>query len=368
MRKAWLATTFFSALGIVACGEHGSPSAPEETLNVYNWTDFIAPDTVANFERETGIKVLYDTYESDEVLETKLLTGHTRYDIVVPSDIFFERLIRAGAFRKLDKAALPNIVNLDPEAMRELALHDPGNLYGIPYAWYTTGIGYNIDKVREREGSTEIESWSLLFDPKNAAKLQDCGISMLDSPTDVLSSVLIYLGKDPNSRDMADLNAATDTLMKIRPFVRTIVSVGNIADLANGNVCVVLGWQGDMVLARDRALEAGNGVKIRYIIPREGGLIGNDVLAIPADAPHPKNAEKWLNYLMRPKVIADITNALKYPNGNRASLPFVQDAIKNDPALYPDAETRAKLHTLKPMPPDFARLVTRLWTRFRTGE
>src|SRR5271165_467670 len=269
MQKAGLATTLFSALGVVACGGHGSPPAAQETLNVYNWTGFIAPDTIANFERETGIKVLYDTYESDEVLETKLLTGHTRYDVVVPSDIFFERLIKAGAFRKLDKAALPNIVNLDPEAMRELAVHDPGNLYGIPYNWYTTGIGYNVDKVRERMGSTELDSWSLLLDPKNAAKLQYCGISMVDSPTDVLSSVLIYHGKDPNSRDVADLNAAVDTLMKIRPFVRTIVSVGNIVDLANGNVCVFLGWAGDVVLARYRALEAGNGVKIHYFIPHE---------------------------------------------------------------------------------------------------
>lgn len=300
------------SLLVVACGGHSSPPAAQETLNIYNWTDFIAPDTVANFERETGIKVLYDTYESDEVLETKLLTGHTNYDIVVPSDIFFERLIKAGALRKLDKAALPNSVNLDPEAMRELAVHDPGNLYGIPYTWYTIGIGYNVDKVRERLGSSQPDSWSLLFDPKNAAKLQDCGISMVDSPTDVLSSVLIYLGKDPNSRDMADLNVA-----KIRPFVRTVVSVGNIVDLTNGTVCVVLGWGSDMVLARDRALEAGNGVKIRFIIPREGGLVGNDVLAIAAGAPHPKNAEKWLNYLMRPKVSADITNAIKYPNGNR---------------------------------------------------
>lgn len=368
MKKTGLVTTLFSALGVVACGGHAQSTAFQETLNVYNWGNFIAADTVANFERETGIKVVYDTYESDEVLETRLLTGHTNYDIVVPSDAYYERLVHAGVFRKLDKAALTNSVNLDPEIMRSLAVHDPDNLYGVPYVWATTGIGYNVDKVRERLGSAELDSWSMLFDPKNAAKLQACGISMVDSPTDVLPSVLIYLGKDPNSRDFADLNAAADTLMKIRPFVRTIVSVGNIVDLANGNVCLVLGWSGDMVLARYRALEAANGVKIRYFVPREGGLIGNDILAIPADAPHPKNAEKWLNYLMRPHVIADVTNAIRFPNGNRASLAFVQDAIKNDPAIYPDAETRAKLHTLNSMPPDFARLVTRLWTRFRTGQ
>jgi putrescine transport system substrate-binding protein len=357
-----------SAAGIVACSDHDRPPAAEATLNVYSWADYIAPDTVANFERATGIKVRYSTFESNEVLETKLLTGHTNYDIVVPTDFFFERLMKAGVFRKLDKTALPNSGNLDPDLMQKLAVHDPGNLYSVPYLWFTTGLGYNLDKVRERLGSAEINSWSLLLDPKNAAKLQDCGILIIDSPTDVFSSVLMYLGKDPNSRDPADFSAAADTLMKIRPFVRAIDSVGIIGDLANGGLCLILGWSGDIMLARYRAQEASNGVKIRYFVPREGGLIGADMMSIPADAPHPRNAEIWMNYLMRPEVMAGITNAVKYPNGNRASLKFVAEAIRSDPAIYPDAETRAKLQTLPATPPELVRLTTRLWTRFRTGQ
>jgi putrescine transport system substrate-binding protein len=302
------------------------------------------------------------------VLATQLLTGHTNYDIVLPSDFYFERLMKAGAFRKLDKSALPNSVNLDPDIMQKLAVHDPGNQYSVPYLWFTTGLGYNVDKIAQRLGPQAPDSWALLLDPASAAKLQDCGIQVLDSATDVLAATLIYLGKDPRSRDPADLNAASDTLMKIRPFVRTIDSVNTIGDLANGSICLSLGWSGDVTQARYRAIEAGSGVKIRYFVPREGGLIGADMMSIPADAPHPQNAEKWMNYLMLPKVMAGITNATKYPNGNLAALPFVDDALKNDPAIYPGPEIRAKLHVLPEMTPEESRLVTRLWTRFRTGE
>jgi len=219
-------------LSLAACGTRSKPPAADETLNIYSWADYIAPDTVANFERETGIKVHYSTFDTNEVLATKLLTGRTNYDVVVPTDFFFERLKKAGVFLKLDKTALPNSVNLDPDIMQKLAVRDPGNLYSVPYLWFTTGIGYNVDKVRERLGSAEFDSWSLLFDPKNAAKLQDCGILIIDSPTDVLSSVLLYQGKDSDSTDPADLNAAADVLMKIRPFVRSIDSVGVIGELA----------------------------------------------------------------------------------------------------------------------------------------
>jgi len=373
MRTSGIGALLWSALGamslgLAACGGHGKPASDEQSLNIYSWADYIAPDTVANFERETGIKVRYSTFETNEVLATKLLTGHTNYDIVVPSDFFFDRLMKAGVFRKLDRTALPNSVNLDPEIMQRLAARDPGNLYAVPYLWFTTGIGYNVDKVRDRLGTAEINSWSMLLDPKNAAKLEDCGILVIDSPTDVLASVLIYQGKDPDSRDPADWNAAADTLMKIRPFVRAIDSLEVIGELVNGSLCMVLGWSGDVMTARYRALEAANGVHIRYFVPREGGLIGVDMMGIPADAPHPQNAEKWMNYLMRPEVMAAITNTVKYPNGNRASLPFVQEAIKNDPQIYPDAEARTKLHNLPAMTPEQVRLVTRLWTRFRTGQ
>jgi putrescine transport system substrate-binding protein len=367
-RTGIIPVTILAATALAACGGSHQPPPPEQVLNVYTWADYIAPDTVADFERETGIKVHYTTFDTNEVLATQLLTGHTNYDVVVPSDFYFDRLMKAGSFRKLDKAALPNSVNLDPEIMQKLAEHDPGNQYSVPYLWFTTGLGYNIDKVRERLGGAAPDSWSLLLDPKNAAKLQDCGIQVVDSATDVLSAVLVYLGKDPGSRDPADLNAAADTLMKIRPFVRSIDSLTTIGDLANGSVCLLLGWSGDVTEARYRAIEASDGVKIRYFVPREGGLLGADMLSIPVDAPHPENAEKWMNYLMRPRVMASITNATKYPNGNLASLAFVDDSLKNDPAIYPGADVRAKLHVLPAMTPDQTRLVTRLWTRFRTGE
>jgi putrescine transport system substrate-binding protein len=368
MRLPSLTMILLCAGAFAGCARHGSAAASDKILNVYNWAGYIAPDTVAKFERETGIAVHYSTYESNEISETKLLTGHSNYDVVTSADAFFERQVHAGVFRKLDKTSLPNSVNLDPELLQKLAVHDPGNLYAVPYLWTQAGLGYNVDKVRERLGPAEPDSWSLLFDPKNAAKLMDCGIMIVDSPEDVLPSVLIYLGKDPNSRDPADWTAAADVLMHIRPFLRSIEAEGIIADLANGSLCLGLTWGGEVTQARYRALEAGNGVKIRYFVPREGAVAGIDMLAIPADAPHPENALKWLNYLMRPEVMADISNALKYPNGNKASLPFVQDAIKNDPAIYPDAATRAKLSIETMQPPELKRLMTRLWTRFRTGQ
>jgi putrescine transport system substrate-binding protein len=367
-RAPLLAALLFGAGSLTACGGHTGAGASDKTLNVYNWAGYIAPDTVANFERETGIEVHYSTYESNEISETKLLTGHSNYDVVTSADAFFERQLHASVFRKLDKTALPNSVNLDPEILQKLAVHDPGNLYAVPYLWTQAGLGYNVDKVRERLGSAKPDSWSLLFDPKSAAKLKDCGIMIVDSPEDVLPSVLIYLGKDPNSRDPADWTAAADVLMQIRPFVRSIEAEGIIGDLANGSLCLGLTWGGEVTQARYRALEANNGVKIRYFVPREGAVAGLDMLAIPADAPHPDNAHKWLNYLMRPEVIADISNVLKYSNGNKASLPFVQETIKNDPAIYPDAKTRASLSIETMQPPELKRLMTRLWTRFRTGQ
>jgi putrescine transport system substrate-binding protein len=356
---------------IGACGGgggHNGTGAPQETLNIYTWADYIAPDTVANFERETGIKVRYDIFESNEVLETKLLTGHTNYDIVLPTDIFFERLMHAGTFRKLDKAALTNSVNLDPDIMQKLAVHDPGNQYATPYLWSMVGIGYNVDKVRQRLGAAQFDSWSLILDPKNAARLQDCGISMIDSPTDIIPSVLMYLGRDPNSRDPSDLAAAIDVLLKVRPYVRSIESLAYLGELGNGSVCALIGWSGDIMQAQSRAAEAGNGVKLNFILPREGALIIVDMMTIPADAPHPQNAERWLNYLMRPDVMAGITNAVKYPNGNRAALDLVKETLRSNPAIYPDLARRLRLHSLVAAPPEYSRLLTREWTRFRTGQ
>jgi putrescine transport system substrate-binding protein len=355
------------ALLLQACGSSGAGGA-DKVVNVYSWMEYIGPDTVANFEKETGIKVRYDTFDNNEVLETKLLTGHTNYDVVVPTENFFDRQLHAGVYRKLDKGALTNLKNLDPDILRRMAVHDPGNDHAVPYMWSTTGLGYNVDQVRARLGGAPPDSWALLLDPANAAKLKDCGIAVTDSPLDVFESVLIYLGKDPNRRDLADLSAASAVLLEIRPFVRYIDPAQYMTDLANGDICLALAWSGDVGVARSRAAEASKGVKVAYLIPREGALMTVDMMAIPADAPHPRNAEIWLNYLMRPDVIADISNHIKYPNGNSASLPLIAASLKDDPSIYPDAATRARLHTNEAVPAGYTRLLIREWTRFRTGD
>lgn len=367
------------ALGFLAagCGKQ-APQAPaadaggvydaQKFLNIYSWSDYIAPDTIPNFEKLTGIKVRYDIYDSNEVLETKLLTGRTNYDIVVPTGYFFERQVRAGVFRRLDPALLPNRANLDPEIMKRLALHDPGNQYGVPYLWSSTGIGYNEAQVRSRLGPNLPRGWALILDPANAARLKDCGISIVDAASEVISSVLIYLGRDANSRDERDIEVASRTLRKIRPYIRYIDSQQYISDLANGSVCISLGWSGDILQARARAHEAANGVQIAYMVPIEGAMLTVDAMGIPADAPHPRNAQLFLNYLMRPEVMAGVTNFVKYPNGNSASLRFIDDAIKNDRSIYPDQQTRARLLTHRAEPLAYSRLVSREWTRFRTGE
>ncbi len=354
-----------------AAGDGGSKSGiqydSEKILNIYSWSDYIGPDTIANFEKETGIKVRYDTYESNEVLETKLFIGHTNYDIVLPTGSFFERQLTAGVYRTLDKSALPNLVNMDPDIMSWLAAHDPGNLHAIPYMWATAGLGYDVDKVRARLGPNLPDSWSLLFDPGNAAKLEDCGIEMIDAPTDVFESIIIYLGRDPNRFDPADISAAAEVLRKIRPFIRSIDTMQYFSDLAEGNACMTLGWSGDVGQAKRRAAEAKTGVKLAFLLPREGSTVTVDMMAIPKDAPHPHNAEAWMNYLMRPDVIAAITSFIKYPNGNLASLELLDDATRNDETIYPDKAIRAKLITPRAVPLEYSRVLSREWTRFRTG-
>lgn len=372
--------TLLLTLGLIACGGKvnsgkspapaqagASASSEEKVLNVYSWLDYIAPDTVANFEKETGIKVRYDMYDNNEVLETKLLTGHTNYDVVLPTGAFFERQRQAGIYRKLDKSELPNLANADPDIMRRLAVHDPDNQYAIPYMFTSAGLGYNVDQVRARLGSTVPDGWALLFDPANAAKLKDCGIAIVDSEMDVFESAMLFLGRDPNRFDPADVTAASEVLQKIRPYIRYIDPAQYIPDLANNSICLALAWSGDIEQAKSRAGEAKTGVSIAYLVPREGAIMTVDMMAIPADAPHPHNAQKWMNYLMRPEVMASITNYTHYPNGYSASLPLVQESIKNDEAVYPSKETRARLISAKAVPLDYSRLVTREWTRFRTG-
>ena len=344
-------------------------SAPEEkVVNVFNWSDYIGDTTVADFEKKAGIKVTYDVFDSNEVLETKLLAGRTGYDIVVPTAPFLERQIKAGVFLKLDKSKLPNLANMDPDIMQRVAAHDPGNDYSINYLWGTIGIGYNPDMVRKALGTESIDSWSAILEPRNAAKLAKCGIAMLDAPTDVFGSVAIYKGLDPNSEKPEDLAVVEETLMKVRPHIRYFHSSSYINDLAAGEICVALGWSGDVLQARDRGAAAANPVKVAYAIPKEGAINYFDMLAIPADAPHPGKAHEFLNFLMEPAVIAQVTNKVRFANGNSASLQLVDEAIRNDPNIYPSAEVRARLHPDLAESQAFSRDLNRSWTRIRTGQ
>ncbi len=345
-----------------------APKPEDKVLFVYNWSDYIGEKTIADFEAKTGIKVTYDVFDSNEVLETKLLAGRTGYDVVVPSANFLERQIKADVFLKLDKTKLPNLVNMDPEIMQRVALHDPGNEHSINYLWGTTGIGYNPDLVKKALGTDTIDSWSAIFDPANAKKLAKCGISMLDAPSEVMDSVLIYLGRDPNSEKAEDLAAAEEVLMKVRPYVRYFHSSQYINDLATGEICVSLGWSGDALMARTRGGEAAKPVNVAYVIPKEGAIMWFDMLAIPADAPHPNNAHAFLNFIMEPEQAAAISNYVSYANGNSASLPFVDDSIKNDPSVYPTEEVKKKLHPHLAESQEFSRDLNRAWTRVRTGQ
>ncbi len=350
-------------------GDQGAATAPEaKELFVYNWSDYIAEETIPGFEAKTGIKVTYDVFDSNEVLETKLLAGNTGYDVVVPSASFLERQIQAGVFMKLDRSKLPNFVNMDKEIMARVARHDPGNEHSVPYLWGTTGIGYNPDKVKAALGTDTIDSWSAIFDPAIAAKLAKCGLVMLDAPGEVIDSALIYLGRDPNSEAPEDLAAAEELVMKVRPHVRYFQSAQYINDLATGEICVALGWSGDVLQARDRGAEAATPVNVAFSIPKEGAIMWFDMLAIPADAPHPGNAHEFINYLMDPAVIAQVSDYVSYANGNAASLPLVSEDVKGDPSIYPSAEVAQKLFPHLAESQEFSRLLNRSWTRIRTGQ
>ncbi len=365
--------TLAAALLAAACsGDEsaaGGAAAPEEKiLNVYNWTDYIGPTTIAEFEAKTGIKVVYDTYDSNEILETKLLTGHTGYDVVVPSGNFLERQIKTGALRKLDPAMLPNIGHMDLQITRFVADHDPGNQYGIDYMWGTTGIGYNPDLVEKALGTRRIDSWAAIFDPAVAAKLATCGISMLDAPEDVLEAARIYLGRDPNSEREEDLAAAESLLMAVRHYVRYFHSSQHVNDLASGEICVSMSWSGLVLQARARGAAAETPVEIDYAIPKEGTTIWFDMMAIPSDAPHPRNAHAFLDFMMDPEVIAGVSNEIGYANGNADALPFLDAALKNDPGVYPGDDVRSRLHRSRLKSQAFSRMQNRAWTRIKTGQ
>jgi len=345
-----------------------APAGEDKVVNVYNWSDYVDLETLKQFTAETGIKVNYDVFDSNEVLETKLLAGNTGYDVVVPSASFMERQIKAGVFRKLDRSKLPNWSGLDTDILQRVGLHDPGNEHAVNYMWGTTGIGYNVAKVNAAMPNAPVDSWNLVFDPKNAAKFKDCGLSILDAPSEVVAAILAWKGKDPNSQNPDDLKIAEDVLLSIRPYVRLIHSSQYIDSLANGDLCVSVGWSGDILQARDRAKEVGQGVEIRYNVPREGTIMWFDMMAIPADAPHPDNAHAFINFMMKPEIAAKNSNVIKYSNGVGASVSLVDEAVRNDPGVYPSPEVKAKLFPDLAESEEFTRLLNRTWTRFTTGQ
>ncbi|MCB1517575.1 MAG: polyamine ABC transporter substrate-binding protein [Hyphomicrobiaceae bacterium] len=346
-----------------------SPTMAQEVLNVYNWSDYIAEDTIAKFEAETGIKVNYDVYDGNETLEAKLLAGNSGYDVVVPTSNFLQRQIAAGIYMSLDKSKLPNLANMDPDLMKQAAAYDPDNEHSVIYMWGTSGIGYNEEKVAERLGDdAPTDSWSLIFDPEYASKLADCGITLLDSPTDVLPSALAYLGLDGTSTSQEDLQKAADLIQSVRPYIRYFHSSQYINDLANGDVCVSLGFSGDVFIAAARAEEADNGNTIAYTVPKEGAIQWFDMMAIPADAPNPEAAYKWINFIMDPQITADITNYVWYANANKASMPMVDPEVSGNPAIFPPPEVLAKLFPQVVYGPQMDRFMTRAWTTIKTGQ
>ncbi len=339
----------------------------EKVLNVYNWSDYVAPDTLERFAKETGIKVNYDVYDSNEILEAKLLAGKSGYDVVFPSaSPFLANHIKASVYQKLDRAKLPNAANVLAPALKALEVSDPGNLYALPYMTAPTGIGINVAKVKALLPGAPTDSWAMLFDPKVTQKLQACGISVLDSADEVFPAVFAYTGQVPTNLDAKQLDPAAAVLAKIRAHLKYIHSSTYINDLANGDLCVAHGYGGDLVQARRRAKEANKGVEIQIIVPKEGTNMVTDVMAIPADAPHPDNAHKFIDFLLRPDVIGPITNAVGYANSVKGAEQFVKPEILNDPAIYPPEAVRAKLFVPAVAPQDYLRQRTRAWTRFKT--
>ncbi|WP_418134623.1 polyamine ABC transporter substrate-binding protein [Acidihalobacter ferrooxydans] len=361
-----LMLTSLAAPGLMA--NASAAGTPPLRVHVYNWSDYIAPRTIPAFTRLTGIRVDYDVLDSNEVLEGKLLAGRTGYDVVVPTAYFLARQIKAGVFRKLDKALIPNLKGLDPHLMAELAKVDPSNAYGVPYMWGTTGIGYNAAMVRKALGpDAPLDSWKLVFDPQYLDKLKSCGVAFLDAPTDVMPAALHYLGLNPNTRNPVDYEKAFKLLQKLRPDVRYFNSSQYISDLAQGKICVAIGWSGDVLQAAERAAAAKQGVKITYVIPRTGAQLWFDMLAVPADAPHPKQAFAFINYLLAPRVEAQNTNHIRYANPVPASLAYIDTDIRDNPAIYPPPTVMRKLFVLSPPSPTIMRTMLRYWTRLKTG-
>lgn len=341
----------------------------EKVLNIYNWSDYIGEDTLAEFTKATGIKVNYDVYDSNETLEAKLLAGKSGYDLVVPSaEPFFARQVKAGIFRKLDTSKIPNLKNLDPELLKRLQNSDPGNEHGIVWEWGTNGFGYNEAKIKQRMPDAPVGSWKMVFDPAIVSKFADCGVTLFDSPSEIYPLALNYLGLDPLSEKKEDLAKAEALLLSIRPYIKYFSSSQYINDLANGDVCLSIGFSGDMVQAQTRATEAKNGNVIKYTIPTEGSMIWFDMMGMLKDAPHPEEAYQFMNFVLQPEIMAGISNYVAYANAVPASLKFVKDEIKNDPNIFPGDEVKKKLFSVKPVSPGYERLRTRSFSKVRAGK
>jgi putrescine transport system substrate-binding protein len=355
---------FFIAAIFVIATFVPAAAQEERVVNVYNWSDYIDPKVLDDFKKETGIKVQYDTFDANETLETKLLVGKSGYDVVVPTAYFLERQIKGGVFQKLDKSKLRNLGNVWPDIAKRLAVYDPGNQFAVNYMWGTTGIGYNAKRLGP-EG--KIDSWDIIFKPENLAKFRDCGIHMLDSADDILPAALHFLGLNPNSNDPKELEKAGELLMKIRPLVRKFHSSEYLNALAGGEICLVVGWSGDIKQSQKRAAETKNGVEIGYAIPKEGAQMFFDNLAIPKDAKHVDEAHAFIDYLLRPEIAARNTNFVSYANGNLASQKFIDKRVLDDKSIYPDAATMDRLYTVSARDQKSQRFVNRLWTKIKTG-
>jgi putrescine transport system substrate-binding protein len=357
--------TGISLLALLAVG---ATAAIAEDVRVYNWSDYIDEELLTKFEEETGLNLIYDVFDSNELLETKMLAGSSGYDVVVPSGTFLQRQISAGAFQKLDRSKLPNISNMWDVIEERTAQYDPGNEYSINYMWGTTGMGVNINKVREVLGDdAPVNSLALVFDPANMEKLASCGVHFLDAPVELIPAALNYIGENPDAQDADTINKAEPVLSAIAPFVQKFHSSEYINALANGDICVAFGWSGDILQARDRAAEADNGVEIEYHAPKEGALMWFDQMAITADAPNPDGAHAFLNFIMDANNAAAASNYVYYANGNEASQEFLNEDVIGDTAIYPDEETLENLYTTSPYDAKTQRVVTRLWTKVKSG-
>ncbi|MFJ3521915.1 polyamine ABC transporter substrate-binding protein [Pseudomonas sp. NPDC090203] len=343
--------------------------AADGVMKMYNWSDYIGPDTLKNFQQDSGIKVEYDIFDTNEMLEAKMLSGHSGYDLVVPSSQFLSKQIRAGAYQPLQRSLLSNWNHLDPRLMKRLEAADPGNRYAVPYMWGTVGIGYNAEKVKAVLGKDVVlDSWSMVFDPANLAKLKPCGVAFLDAPVKIIPQALLYLGLDPNSTRPDDYKKASALLMKLRPSVTYFNSSKYTADLANGDICVAIGYSGDVMQAQTRAHEAGKNVDIRYLIPKEGVNLWFDMLAIPKDAGNVANAHAFVNYLLRPEVIAKVSDYVGYANPNTDATALMDPKVSGNPGIYPSDEVISKAFVSADLPDNIQRLITREWNRIKSGQ